>query len=110
MVANNAAGWSFRYGSVRPWVEALTLVTADGERTVLERGKGANPVIPAVARFEEQVAPAIRAEAERIRTSWPMTRKNSCGYALDEWLRSGAPSRSGDQPGTLGVITASGGA
>ncbi|HEX9167115.1 MAG TPA: FAD-binding oxidoreductase [Gemmatimonadales bacterium] len=108
MVASNAAGVrSFRYGSVRSWVEALTLVTADGERTVLERGKGANPVTPAVSRFEETVAPAIRAEAERIRTSWPMTRKNSCGYALDAWLRSGdLLDLVIGAEGTLGVITA----
>jgi FAD/FMN-containing dehydrogenase len=108
MVASNAAGVrSFRYGSVRPWVEAITLVTADGERTVLERGKPADPVIPAVARFEAAVAPAIRAEAERIRTSWPRTRKNSCGYALPEWLKSGdLLDLVIGAEGTLGVVTA----
>jgi FAD/FMN-containing dehydrogenase len=108
MVASNAAGVrSFRYGSVRPWVEAVTLVTADGERTVLERGQPADPVIPAVARFEERVAPAIRAEADRIRTSWPRTRKNSCGYDLPEWLRSGdLLDLVIGAEGTLGVVTA----
>lgn len=107
MVANNAAGVrSFRYGSVRPWVEAVTLVTADGERTVLERGKRPDPLIPAVARFEAVAGPAIRAEADRIRTSWPMTRKNSCGYALTEWLRTGdLLDLVIGAEGTLGVIT-----
>src|SRR5918999_1492532 len=39
MVSTNAAGArSVRYGSVRPWVEALTLVTADGELLTLRRG------------------------------------------------------------------------
>jgi FAD/FMN-containing dehydrogenase len=108
MVSNNAAGVrSFRYGSVREWVEAVTLVTADGERTVLERGRGANPPIAAVTRFEEQAAPAIREEAERIRTSWPATRKNSCGYALDRWLRTGdLLDLVIGAEGTLGIITA----
>jgi len=107
MVANNAAGVrSFRYGSVRSWVEAITLVTADGERTVLERGKRPDPLIPAVARFDAVAGPAIRSEADRIRTSWPMTRKNSCGYALDEWLRTGdLLDLVIGAEGTLGVIT-----
>jgi FAD/FMN-containing dehydrogenase len=107
MVANNAAGVrSFRYGSVRSWVEAVTLVTVDGERTVLERGKRPDPLIPAVARFEAVAGPAIRAEVDRIRTSWPMTRKNSCGYALDEWLRTGdLLDLVIGAEGTLGVIT-----
>ena len=108
MVANNAAGVrSFRYGSVRPWVEALTLVTGDGERTVLERGRDASPRTPAVHRFERDVAPVLRAEAERIRTSWPATRKNSCGYALDQWLRTGdLLDLVIGAEGTLGIITA----
>lgn len=108
MVANNAAGFrTFRYGSVRPWIEALTLVTADGERTVLERGKPANPVTQAVARFEREVAPRVRAAGERIMATWPLTRKNSCGYALDEWLRSGdlLDLVIGSE-GTLGIVTA----
>ena len=39
IVATNAAGAAtFRYGSTRDWVEALTVVLADG--TVLERAAG----------------------------------------------------------------------
>jgi FAD/FMN-containing dehydrogenase len=108
MVASNASGFrTFRYGSVRPWVEALTLVTADGARTVLERGKPANPGTPAVARFERDVAPGIRAAADRIMAAWPVTRKNSCGYAIDQWLRTGdlLDLVIGSE-GTLGVVTA----
>src|ERR1700732_1448888 len=39
MVSTNAAGArSVRYGSVRPWVEGLTMITADGETAALRRG------------------------------------------------------------------------
>src|SRR3954468_18677173 len=38
MVSTNAAGArSVRYGSVRPWVEGLTMVTAEGETVTLRR-------------------------------------------------------------------------
>ncbi len=39
MIANNASGArSFRYGSVRSWIYALTVVLSDGEVVQLERG------------------------------------------------------------------------
>src|SRR6185436_32898 len=39
IVATNAAGAAtFRHGAVRPWVEALTIVLADGSPLVLRRG------------------------------------------------------------------------
>src|SRR5687768_15296592 len=55
MLSTNAAGArSVRYGSVRRWVRALELVTADGEIVRLRRGA---PPVPAraavVGRFEE---------------------------------------------------------
>ena len=40
IVATNAAGAAtFRHGAVRPWVEALTLVLADGSEWALRRGE-----------------------------------------------------------------------
>ena len=58
MISTNAAGArTVRYGSVRPWVDAVELVTADGDRLRLARG--VEP--PAVA------APALRA-GRRSRT------------------------------------------
>lgn len=39
MVANNASGArSFRYGSVRPWIQAVEVVVANGEAVLVERG------------------------------------------------------------------------
>lgn len=107
MVATNAAGTrSHRYGSVRAWVDALTLVTAEGHRTVLVRGQAPDLDVPAVRRFVAEAAPKIQAEAERIRATWPATRKNSCGYALDHWLRSGdLLDLIIGAEGTLGIVT-----
>lgn len=39
-IATNAAGAAtFKYGSTRPWVEAMTVVLADGARATLRRGE-----------------------------------------------------------------------
>ena len=92
MVSTNAAGpRSVRYGSVRSWVTALEIVTAAGEVRTVRRGGGAGP--------HAQVL-----EPEHL--TFPAT-KNSSGYALDEY------ERSGDEldlfigaEGTLGCITA----
>jgi FAD/FMN-containing dehydrogenase len=92
VVSTNAAGArSVRYGSVRRWVEALTLVTADGEVTRLSRGGKQPSDTPAAAlgRFQRDAAPAIRAAADAIAARFPRTRKSSTGYALDAYLRSG---------------------
>ncbi|HEU4648983.1 MAG TPA: FAD-binding oxidoreductase [Gemmatimonadales bacterium] len=107
VVSTNAAGArSARYGSVRRWVEALELVTADGERAVLRRG-APPPRVAALGRFARDAAPAIRNAAALIAARFPRTRKSSSGYALDAWLASenvidlliGAE-------GTLGFVTA----
>jgi FAD/FMN-containing dehydrogenase len=89
MVSTNASGArTVRYGSVRPWVQGLTLLTTDGETVRLDRGRPA-PAAAAVRRFESDAAPAIRAAESIIRSRFPHTRKNSSGYALDAWLKSG---------------------
>jgi FAD/FMN-containing dehydrogenase len=108
MLSTNAAGArTVRFGSVRPWVEALELVTADGELTELRRGRGAGARTLAVTRFEADAAPAIRAATDLVRARFPRTRKNSSGYALDAWLDSGdlIDLLIGAE-GTLGFVTA----
>ena len=103
--ANASGARSFRYGSARRWVEALSLVTADGERLMLERGRPADPAVAAVTRFQESAA-ALSAAGPLIRSRFPATRKNSFGYALDAWLGSGdLIDLIVGAEGTLGIIT-----
>ena len=107
MVSTNAAGArTVRYGSVRRWVEALELVTADGEVTELRRGQPPAGRTLAVDRFEAEAAPAIRAAAELVRARFPRTRKNASGYALDAWLETGdLLDLVIGAEGTLGIVT-----
>ena len=109
MVATNAAGArSVRYGSVRPWVQALSLLTAEGEVVTLRRGAPDTDEASAAAmlRFARVARPQIRAAAPLIRTRFPHTRKNSSGYALDAYLESGdAIDLIIGAEGTLGIVT-----
>ena len=106
MVCTNAAGpRSVKSGSVRRWVEALDLITADGESLTLRRG-AAPRRCSAVERFTRDAEPELRAAAETIRSRFPKTRKNSSGYALDAWLTSGdLLDLVVGAEGTLGFVT-----
>jgi FAD/FMN-containing dehydrogenase len=109
MVATNAAGArSVRYGSVREWVEALTLMTSDGETITLRRADAqrGRSVSAALARFDREAAPAIQELALLIAARFPRTRKNSAGYALDAYLASGdLLDLVIGAEGTLGIVT-----
>jgi FAD/FMN-containing dehydrogenase len=109
MVSTNAAGArSVRYGSVRRWIDALTLLTAEGESVRLRRGiMEREAAIPAaLTRFERDAAPAVQAQAAQIRARFPRTRKNSSGYALDAYLASGdVLDLVIGAEGTLGIVT-----
>ena len=106
MVATNASGArSLAHGSVRRWVEALDVVTADGELLPLRRGVEP-PRTGAVDRFRDAAEPALRASAGLIRDRFPRSRKNSAGYALDQWLESGdLIDLFVGAEGTLGIVT-----
>jgi FAD/FMN-containing dehydrogenase len=106
MVATNAAGArSVRYGSVRAWVEALTIVTADSEVVQLHRGKTEHRS-QALGRFNQDAAPAIASAAPLVAARFPRTRKNSSGYALDAYLASGdVLDLFIGSEGTLGFVT-----
>ena len=109
MLSTNAAGArTVRYGSVRRWVQAVEMVTGDGEAVRLERGTAPSPGgTGVVARLERDVLPAVRASAALIAQRYPRTRKNSSGYALDAWLASGdVLDLVIGAEGTLGFVTA----
>ena len=67
MVSTNAAGArSVRYGSVRRWVEAVTLVTADGDTVTLRRQESASAT-PAPAALR-----SVRARSGSYRYAPPL--------------------------------------
>ena len=108
MVSTNAAGpRSVRYGSVRPWVERLSLITAEGETVTLRRGETpAYAGTGALARFQRDAAPRIQAASRLVAARFPRTRKNSSGYALDAYLASGdVLDLIIGAEGTLGIVS-----
>jgi len=97
MVGTNAAGpRSARYGSVRPWIDALEVVGADGEARWVRRGAGSGE------RFD------LDSDGRRfVSAAFPKTRKNSMGYALDAFAESGDEvDLFVGAEGTLGIVTA----
>lgn len=107
LVATNAAGpRSLRYGPVRPWVEAVTVVTAEGHLTEFRRGVQPERRVPAVRRFMDRVHDRVRNEHGLILARRPPVAKNVSGYALAEYLDSGdlVDLIIGSE-GTLGLIT-----
>lgn len=108
MIATNAAGpRTLRHGPVRRWVDAITLVTADGELTELRRGSRPDLSVSAVRRFHERVHQQLRAEYGLVRERFGRgIRKNTAGYALDAYLETGdlLDLVIGSE-GTLGIVT-----
>jgi FAD/FMN-containing dehydrogenase len=98
MVSTNASGaHSVKYGSMRRWVVALTLITSDARRVTLRRGTSSSLRIPRRGLLEQE---------DLIRAKFPRTTKNSAGYALDAWLDSGDDlDLFIGAEGTLGIIT-----
>jgi FAD/FMN-containing dehydrogenase len=97
MVATNAAGpRTVRYGSVRPWVEALEVVDADGTVKTVRRGMGNGDRVTLTADDRRVIA-----------DRFPKTRKNSSGYALNRFAETGdeVDLLVGSE-GTLAIVTA----
>ncbi|HLL45325.1 MAG TPA: FAD-binding oxidoreductase [Longimicrobiaceae bacterium] len=105
MIANNSAGsHSVKYGAVRPWVQALDVVLADGTAATAARGE--EPWEPALQRILDRVRGDLRPHRARIEARWPRVRKNSSGYALREFLESGdAVDLLVGSEGTLALLT-----
>src|SRR5918995_3027070 len=108
MVSTNAAGArSVRFGSVRRWVQGLTLITADAQEVALRRGMNQpGSSATALSRFGKDVAPRLHAAAPLVSSRFPRVRKNSSGYALDAYLASGdLLDLVIGAEGTLGIVT-----
>jgi FAD/FMN-containing dehydrogenase len=87
MVSTNASGaHTLRYGSTRPWVEALDCVFADGSRAELRRGAPA-PHTPFVTRVLDTLASVI-AEERASPSRHVGVRKESSGYGLAAFVES----------------------
>lgn len=129
VIGTNASGpRTLRYGSVRPWVTGLEMMLGSGEMVDLWRGGSGVPTGGSTQ------GPALRAEGGGSRESdtaaargaalqgaleftaaqrsevarrFPKIRKNSTGYALDQFIMSGdlLDLVIGGE-GTLGVVTA----
>ncbi len=112
MVGTNAAGpHTLRYGSMRAWVRALDFVTADGEAGHADaatdrRAAAGGARTAAEARFLQDVAPVLEREALALAAAVPHTPKNSSGYDLPGWVRSGSlPRLLVGSEGTLAIVT-----
>ncbi len=98
VIATNASGpRTLKYGSVRRWVESVEMVLAGGERIELRRG----------GETLKTLGLAILGASDTIGARFPKVRKNSTGYALDQYLASGdLLDLVIGAEGTLGIVTA----
>lgn len=90
MAATNAAGArSLHFGSTRSWVRAIDCVFDEGTRGEVRRGKPPPYDAPAIGRFTHAAAPSLM--SARGAEAWrrPSVCKNSSGYAVDAYVRSG---------------------
>ena len=86
MVSTNASGsHTLRYGSTRPWVNALDCVFSDGDRDLITRGETAPRRVGAIARFLRDAHGEIVALDKRRPITHPGVRKESSGYAVHEY-------------------------
>ena len=86
MVATNASGArTLRYGSTRPWVNALDCVFSDGDRAVITRGEPPPKRIEAIGRFLRDVHGEIVAMDKRRPIRHEGVRKESSGYAIHDY-------------------------
>ncbi|MFN8581724.1 MAG: FAD-binding oxidoreductase [Gemmatimonadaceae bacterium] len=87
MVATNASGArTLKFGSTRPWVVGLECVFADGTRAWVRRGEPIDDSNPTLARAAARLS-EMRAASSAIVV--PDVRKNSSGYGVGEFARTG---------------------
>lgn len=86
MISTNAAGsHTLKYGATRPWVAALDCVFDDGTRATITRGAPLPEGIAALDRMRA-VRVAVAPDGD---TSHTRLCKDSSGYALTDYARSG---------------------
>lgn len=87
MAATNAAGTrTVKLGAMRAWVRGLDCVFADGSRAWVRRGEP-RPKVEALRTFQHEVSrDVLERGAQLVRAG---VRKESSGYALGEYARSG---------------------
>ena len=89
MAATNAAGArTLLHGATRDWVTAAECVFSDGSRVEVRRGEPRGASAPALDRFHSAVAPRVRQTSAAL-LKRAGVRKESSGYALGEFIRSG---------------------
>jgi FAD/FMN-containing dehydrogenase len=89
MAATNAAGArTLRYGATRAWVTAAECIFADGARAIVRRNESPAEIPAAFERFLATVAPRAKS-APPLLLKRRGVRKESSGYALAEFVRSG---------------------
>ena len=87
MASTNAAGaHTLRYGAMRPWVEALDCVFADGTRGEVRRG-APPPTLGRVQAALRDLEPVVAAERSSP-SRHPGVRKESSGYGLADYAES----------------------
>jgi FAD/FMN-containing dehydrogenase len=108
MVSTNAAGpHSLRYGSTRPWVNAIDCVFSDGDRAIITRGEEAPKRITAIARFLRDVHGAIVSSDTRRPILHLGVRKESSGYAIHDYAaKADLVDLLVGSEGTLAIIVA----
>ena len=88
MASTNSSGaHTLRYGPMRPWVNALDCVFADGSRAEVRRGAPAPDVAP-VRRFLAEANALVAAEHDAP-SRHAGVRKESSGYGLSAYSESG---------------------
>jgi FAD/FMN-containing dehydrogenase len=106
VIGTNAAGpRSYSLGPVSSWVQSLRLVTSDGT-LLLERGHDPDTNHPVVQRWHSDAEPVLAKHRDAVRSRWPRSRKNTAGYALDRYWKSGdLIDLVIGAEGTLGIVT-----
>src|SRR6202040_3076768 len=84
---NSAGAHTLRYGAMRPWVEALDCVFADGARAEIRRGASPPDVAP-VRRLLAEASALVAAE-RAAPSRHAGVRKESSGYGLAAYAESG---------------------